>query len=94
MGQHDKEWSKLVTPLAVQKEKWWVMVMGVGVRESPPPTPREAYLPQRPGCAHEEGTITSRASSASNQRGSHDKAESQGESQTRKIGRASCRERV
>ena len=31
MGQHDKEWSKLVTLLVDQKEKWWVMVMGVGL---------------------------------------------------------------
>ena len=54
------------------------------VRELPPPTPREAYLPQRPGWAHKEGMITSRASSASNQRGSQDKAVSQGESKTRR----------
>ena len=47
------------------------------VRESPPPTPREAYLPQRLERAHQEGTITSRASSASNQRSSQDKAEPQ-----------------
>ena len=31
MGQDDKEWSALVTPLAGQKEKWWVTVMGVGL---------------------------------------------------------------
>ena len=29
MGQADKGWSALVTPLADQKEKWWVTVMGV-----------------------------------------------------------------
>ena len=31
MGQHDKEWGALITPLADQKEKWWVTVIGVGV---------------------------------------------------------------
>ena len=31
MGQHDKEWSILVTRLADQKEKWWVVVMDVGL---------------------------------------------------------------
>ena len=31
MGQYDKEWGKLVTPLADWKEKWWVVVMGVGL---------------------------------------------------------------
>ena len=31
MGQYDKEWSALVTPLADWKEKWWVTVMGVGL---------------------------------------------------------------
>ena len=31
MGQHDKEWSKLITPLADWKEEWWVTVMGVGL---------------------------------------------------------------
>ena len=31
MGQDDKEWSALDTPLADWKEKWWVMVMDVGL---------------------------------------------------------------
>ena len=31
MGQDDKGWSTLVMPLANQKEKWWVTVMGVGL---------------------------------------------------------------
>ena len=31
----------------------------MAVRELPPPTPREAYLPQRPGCVHREGMIAS-----------------------------------
>ena len=31
MGQHDKEWDMLVTLLANWKEKWWVVVMGVGL---------------------------------------------------------------
>ena len=32
-----------------------VVTWSIGVRELPPPTPREAYLPQRPECAHERG---------------------------------------
>ena len=31
--------------------------MSGSVRELPPPTPREAYLPQRPGRVYERGTI-------------------------------------
>ena len=31
VGQHDKEWSALIMPLADQKEKWWVTVMDVGL---------------------------------------------------------------
>ena len=31
MGQDDKGWSALVTLLIDQKEKWWVVVMGVGL---------------------------------------------------------------
>ena len=31
MGQDDKGWSALVTPLADQKEEWWVAVMEVGL---------------------------------------------------------------
>ena len=31
MGQHDKEWGELITPLADQKEEWWVAVMDVGL---------------------------------------------------------------
>ena len=31
MGQDDKEWSALVTPLVDQKEKWWVAAMDVGL---------------------------------------------------------------
>ena len=31
MGQHDKEWGELVTPLADRKEEWWAMVMEVGL---------------------------------------------------------------
>ena len=53
-------------PLADQKEKWWATVMDVGlgpelskmvcvVRELPPSTPREAYLPQRLECAYKRG---------------------------------------
>ena len=35
MGQHDKEWGALIMLLADQKEKWWVMVMGVGLDPEP-----------------------------------------------------------
>ena len=31
MGQHDKEWGKLVMLLADRKEEWWVVVMEVGL---------------------------------------------------------------
>ena len=31
MGQDDKGWSALVTPLADQTEKWWGSVMDVGL---------------------------------------------------------------
>ena len=31
MGQDDKGWSVLVTPLVDRKEKWWVTVMEVGL---------------------------------------------------------------
>ena len=31
MGQDDKEWSALVTPLARRTEKWWGSVMEVGL---------------------------------------------------------------
>ena len=31
MGQDDKGWSTLVTPLADRKEEWWVTVMGMGL---------------------------------------------------------------
>ena len=31
MGQDDKLWSALVTPLANRTEKWWVSVMDVGL---------------------------------------------------------------
>ena len=31
MGQADKVWSALVTPLANRTEKWWGSVMGVGL---------------------------------------------------------------
>ena len=31
MGQHDKEWGALVTLLVDWKEKWWIVVMGVGL---------------------------------------------------------------
>ena len=31
MGQYDKEWGKLIMPLADWKEEWWVTVMDVGL---------------------------------------------------------------
>ena len=31
MGQHDKEWGVLVMLLGDWKEKWWVVVMDVGL---------------------------------------------------------------
>ena len=31
MGQDDKGWSALITPLVDRREEWCVMVMGVGL---------------------------------------------------------------
>ena len=48
------------------------------VRESPPPTPREAYLPQRPERAQKEGGIRAKIDLTPSQSGgSRDKAETQ-----------------
>ena len=48
----------------------------IGVRESPPPTPREAYLPQRPERTQKEGGIRDEIDpSPSRSKSSQDKAE-------------------
>ena len=48
------------------------------VRESPPPTPREAYLPQRPERTQEEGGIRAKIDLTPSRSGdSQDKAETQ-----------------
>ena len=52
MGQDDKEWSTLVTPLAGRKEKWWVMVMGVGLD---PELSKVVHVLRSGYCPNQEG---------------------------------------
>ena len=52
MGQDDKGWSALITPLADQTEKWWVTVMEVGLD---PELSKMVHAPGSGYCPNQEG---------------------------------------